>query len=259
MKSSLSIQAYSVADHMSDEASARDAFRRLASYGFTGVQTAGPFTFGADKYAEAAGDAGLEIIGSHTSMDILKNTEEAVKLHRALGASFAGIGGMPSFFSGELTKRSFYDFIDETNEIASKLAEHGLRFTYHHHAFEFARVEGTRDTMLDVLLRELDPINTSFVLDTYWLQYGGASVTETISKFEGRLDIIHLKDMRIPFGQNDPQMTALGGGNLNFPEIIRAAEDAGATYLCYEQDGGHEGDTLESAKVSAEYFYSIMR
>lgn len=113
--------------------------------------------------------------------------------------------------------------------------------------------------MLDILRRELDPDNTSFVLDTYWLQYGGVSVTETVSRFAGRLDILHLKDMRIPFGENDPQMTALGGGNLDFPEIIRAAEDAGVTHLCYEQDGGHEGDTLESARISAEYFYSIIK
>ncbi len=255
MERELSIQVYSIADHMSCEEDVRRSFESLASYGYSGVQTAGAFTFGAERYADAAHSAGLKIIGTHVKMDLLRDTEAAVRLHRTLGTRFAGIGAMPSFIDGDFTPQSISRFIDDANSVAEALSEHGLKFTYHHHSIELCRLGN--ETVLELLLRELDPQRTSFVLDTYWLQQGGASVTDWICRFAGRVDILHLKDMGVPFGKNDCTMTELGAGNIDFREVLRAADFAGVSHLCYEQDGGHAVDSLESARVSAEYFFSI--
>ncbi|MDR9824700.1 hypothetical protein RCJ22_03655, partial [Vibrio sp. FNV 38] len=135
------------------------------------------------------------------------------------------------------------------------LKPYGMKFTFHHHSREFAKVGN--DIIMDILAREMNPETTSFVLDTCWLQNGAVSVVEWIEKLAGRVDILHLKDRGIPNGSNDGVITELGNGNINFKAVIKAAENAGVKEYCYEQDNNFKVNSLESAKQSAEYFFSL--
>ena len=253
MKKTLSIQLWNVRDHMKDAEMTAATFKALASYGFTGIQTySAPGN--PEQFAAIAKDAGLEIIGTHTELDVLKNIDNAIAMHKTLGTTNAGLGNMPNMWSFKLTPAEIVQIIDDMNKTAEAFAKAGLRLTYHHHAFEFAKIDGNKSIM-DLMFEELDPKNTAFVLDTYWLQMGGQDILEWIDKCAGRLDILHLKDHTIPFNTNGAQVTELGAGNLNFKKIVAAAEKAGVTDLCYEQDGNFVVDALDSAKRSAEYFY----
>ena len=64
------------------------------------------------------------------------------------------------------------DFIARANKVAAKVAENGGKFTYHNHQREFVKLPNGK-IVLYMLLEGLNPENTSFVLDTYWVQYGG--------------------------------------------------------------------------------------
>lgn len=253
MKKELNIQLWNVRDHLKDAAEMAETFRKLASYGYTGVQTySAPSN--PEEFAAIAQAAGLEVIGTHTELNVLQDIDKTVAMHKTLGTTNAGVGNMPNMWSFQLTPADIRTFIDEANKTAEQLAKHGLRFTYHHHAYEFAKIDGNR-TIMDLLFQELDPKNTAFVLDTYWLQAGGVDVLEWIDKAAGRMDILHLKDFAVPFNTNDHQVTELGAGNIDFKKVVAAAEKAGVTYLCYEQDGNFVNNALDSAKQSAEYFY----
>ena len=253
MKKTLSIQLWNVRDHMKDAAEMADTFQKLASYGYTGVQTySAPGN--PEEFAAIAHNAGLEVIGTHTELDVLQNIDKAVAMHKTLGTTNAGVGNMPNMWSFKLTPDDIRKFIDDANQTAEQLAKHGLRFTYHHHALEFAKIDGNM-TIMDLFLKELDPKNTAFVLDTYWLQAGGVDIYEWIDKVAGRMDILHLKDFAVPYNTNSHQVTELGAGNIDFKRVVAAAEKAGVTHLCYEQDGNFVTDALASAKQSAEYFY----
>lgn len=172
-----------------------------------------------------------------------------------LGTKYAGLGGLHAVFKPDLNKESFMKGLDEVNAICEGFKKYGLKFTYHHHACEFAKF--ANESMMDILMREMLP-NSSFVLDTYWLQHAGANVLEWIDKLAGRVDILHLKDKAVAPGTNDGHITELGNGNMNFKEIIRVAEASGVEHLCYEQDNGFTVNCLDSAKKSAEFFYSII-
>ncbi len=255
MRKELYIQAYGVRDRLTGEAEAREAFKALASYGFKGVQTAGICEWGFENYAAAAKDAGLEVIGTHLPLPFLADIDQAVKTHKVLGAQYAGIGGMPGLWDASFSADTVKTFIKEANEVIPKLNENGLTFTYHHHEREFAKIDG--ETIMEILIRELDK-NTSFVLDTHWLQTGGVDIVKWLKKLEGRVHILHLKDYGVPFGKGGKVITELGNGNIDFKEVVKVAEDTGVEYLCYEQDNAVEGDSLACAKQSAEYFYSII-
>jgi len=109
-----------------------------------------------------------------------------------------------------------------------------MKFTYHHHAYEFSKLGDQR--IIDILIDGLNPETTSFVLDTHWLQKGGVNIIEWLKKLEGRCEILHLKDYAVAPGENNGYITECGSGNINFEEVIKAADAIGVKHLCVEQD-----------------------
>lgn len=255
MNKNLYLQIYSVRDQMADTENREKVFDALASYGFKGFQTAGAIE-DVDAYAAAAKKAGLEIIGTHTAFDNLLDADKAESLHSKLGAKYAGIGGLPNMWGNDFSPEFVKTSIDNLHKIVENLDSLGLTFTYHHHSVEFVKLGG--ESFMDILEREFRNTSFSFCLDTYWLSHAGVEVREWLEKLAGRVHILHLKDKAIPAGKNDGVITELGNGNLNFKSIIKTAEETGVEYLCYEQDNGYAENSLDSAKKSAEYFYSII-
>ncbi|MEE0946683.1 MAG: sugar phosphate isomerase/epimerase [Acutalibacteraceae bacterium] len=255
MNKELSIQVFSVRDKMSNAEETKETFKALASYGFKGIQTAGACEWGYENYAAAAKEAGLKIIGTHLGIDLFEDIDETLRIHNLFETKYAGVGGMPGLWSADFCEQTVTDFIEKANAVAENFEKNGLEFTYHHHEREFAKIGN--ETIMEILVRELHK-NTSFVLDTYWLQAGGVNILEWLKKLEGRVKILHLKDFVVPFGKGGYTITELGSGNINFKEVIKAAEATGVEHLCYEQDNAVNGDSLASAKQSAEYFYSII-
>ena len=255
MNKTLSIQAYSIRDKLNTLEETKEAFKALASYGYTGVQTAGEPSYGYEEYRKSADEAGLKIIGTHLGIDLFENTDETIRIHNILGTKNAGVGGMPGLWDANFSKETVYSFIERAGKVAQAFHDKGLTFTYHHHEREFAKIGN--ETIMDIIIKELN-FNTTFVLDTYWLQAGGVNIIEWLKKLEGKVNILHLKDFAVPFGKGGYVITELGNGNINYREVIKAAEASGVEHLCYEQDTNHKEDSLLSAKQSAEYFYSII-
>lgn len=232
MFNKLGLQIYSVRNYMTDEASVRKTFERLAAIGYSEVQTAGAFPCSTEAYAAAAKDNGFTFVGTHYGFPAdVDDIEEYVKLHQTLGTTNAGVGGA---FDMAKDKSKVMPFIEKANRLAENLSKYGMKFTYHHHAFEFAKLGG--DRIIDMLVDGLDPKNTSFVLDTHWLQKGGVSINAWLEKLAGRCDILHLKDYAVAPGANDGYITECGSGNIDFESVIKVAEETGVKHLCVEQD-----------------------
>lgn len=250
MKKELGIQIFSVRDRMTTREDAQYTLKKLSEYGYTELQTAGIPAWSWEEYAEDVKAAGLKVVGTHLPLETLENTEEAVRIHKLLGTTNAGIGSAP--LDARNTIEGIGKFVTRANKVAEELSKHGLKFTYHNHHFEFTKFGN--ETMMDILVRELDEKNASFVLDTYWVHHAGASVNDWLYKLSGRIDILHLKDKGVK--GMDTFITELGNGNLNFKSIVKVAEETGVKHYCYEQDNNFTVNPLESAKVSAKYFLS---
>ena len=108
--------------------------------------------------------------------------------------------------------------------------------------------------MMDILVENLDPDKTSFVLDTYWVQHAGGDVCSWIEKLAGRIDILHLKDMGVN-KERQPFITEVGNGNMDFDKIIKTAEKTGVKYYVVEQDTC-PGDPFDSVKMSSDYIHA---
>lgn len=241
----LGFQAFTTREQMKDEAGVADTLQKAAALGYDYVQVSArsiPY----ETYANLAKEAGITICGTHEDFNALcADPEAAMEHHRILGTTNIGIGG----YWGVETVDDIRAFVKKVNQFADTIARHGFKFTYHNHHHEFRRYEGK--TMLDWLREGFDPDTVSFVLDTYWVQAGGADVRHTMEQLAGRIDILHLKDMRIK-SDNMYEITEIGNGNLWWEGILQTAADIGVQYYVVEQDIC-PGDPLDSLAQSAAY------
>lgn len=250
MIKTLGLQIFTVRDAMKDEAGVAEAFKKMKALGYDEGQTAGWYGLTVKRYAELAKDAGVAICGTHCPFgELIADPDKAMENHDILGTKNIGIGGMPGEARENLD--ALKKFVEDANKFAEKVNKYGFKFTYHNHSFEFAKLDGVR--MMDVLADGLDPKTTSFVLDTYWVQHGGGNVIGWMKKLAGRIDILHLKDMGIRLDDGTKQfITEIGNGNINFDEVVAAANEIGVKHFVVEQDTC-PGDPFESIKKSAEY------
>ena len=242
----LGLQLYTVRHTLGTPENVRATFRKMKELGYDVAQTAG-CELSYEEFGRIAREEGIEICGTHEGMSLMLNDpDEAMRIHDTLGCKFMGIGGFHP--------QSAYDvecFIENANTIGRNVHPYGFKFTYHNHSHEFVRLDNGK-TIMDMLAEGIDPETTSFCLDTYWIQHGGADVRYWIEKLAGRIDILHLKDM----GRNadGPFITEIGNGNLWWEGILETAEKAGVKYYVVEQDTC-PGDPFDSIKQSSDYIH----
>lgn len=248
------LQIYSVRDKMTTAEEIKATFKALREMGFTQLQTAGKPAVSYEEYGKMAAEAGIKIVGTHDDFAMMcDDFDQALANHQALGTKLMGVGG---YHPKPVTDIAVWeDFIEKANKVAANCAKHGMKFTYHNHSHEFIRLENGK-TPMDMLVEGLDPENTSFVLDTFWVQHGGGDVRHWIEKLSGRIDILHLKDMKRLDHFDEKRgfqfFAEIGVGNMEWDLILDAAEKAGVKYYVVEQDTC-PGDSLDSMKISADY------
>ena len=90
-------------------------------------------------------------------------------------------------------------------------------------------------------------------LDTYWVQAGGGDPAWWLRALDGRVNCVHFKDMVFSPEDKGVRMAAIGEGNMNYPEILKACDDAGVLYGFVEQDNCYGEDPFACLKRSYDY------
>lgn len=243
MSKILGAQLYTIREFAKTPQDIDESFRKIKEIGYTTVQASGLGPIPAEELSAIARSHGLQIVLTHTAYDRFdQDLDGLIKDHHTLGCGLAGLGGLPPEFRNA---EGYIAFAKKFKAIANELAKNGLKFSYHNHHFEFQKFDGRLG--LDILAEETNPENFLFTLDTYWVQAGGADPSSWIRKLKGRIEAIHFKDMAIINDQ--PIMTEIMEGNLNWPEIFKACEDSGVKWYLIERDHGPT-DAFETLKIS---------
>lgn len=223
--------------------------RKVKEIGYKIVQISGT-PLGAAEMKAVLDKYDLKVVVTHRSFDDFKNNlDEVIEYNRTLGCQVCGVGAMP--VEARKSTEGLDQFIKDANEIAAKLRKEGLYFGYHNHHFEFAKLDGK--LIMDRLITETNPEHFMFIADTYWLQFGGVNPADFIRNLGKRAMIIHFKDLCInPEKDFCVEMAEVGEGNLDWDDIIRACDDAGAQWALVEQDHCSR-DPFESMKMSYDF------
>lgn len=209
---------------------AEDAFRRVRDMGAQCVQALYSPGVTAEFLGGMSKKYALPICLVHAPFERVQNgLDRLAEEFLTFGCGTVGIGMMPSPYrqQGPQGAAAFTDLLNETG---LKLQKHGLKISYHNHAFEF-KAEGGQ-TVFDYLVENTEPY-VRFTPDVYWIKVGGYEPEKVLEKLVGRTDVIHLKDYQ-KLGL--PLMRAIGAGTLDFPAILRQAEKSGAADAVVELD-----------------------
>ncbi|MCS7041519.1 MAG: sugar phosphate isomerase/epimerase [Bryobacteraceae bacterium] len=156
----------------------------------------------------------------------------------------------------------FYDrFAEQMNRAGEECRKRGVQLCYHHHSFEFDPAGGRRP--FDLLVEKFDPKAVHFELDTFWLKIAGEDPARMLRRLKGRVSLIHLKDIArgtaVEYNEGKVAREAfkeVGNGELNWPDILKACEEAGVKHYIVEQDWW-PGDPLDSLKQSIRYLRGL--
>lgn len=170
--------------------------------------------------------------------ELVKDPAEVARKAKIVGASYVMTAWIPhkGGFTIEDARKAVVDF----NRAGKVLKESGVTFCYHIHGYEFVPFEN--GTLFDYLVKNTDPRYVSFEMDIMWAFHGGADPAKLLLKYPTRWKLMHLKDLRkgikgdLTGGTSTDNDVALGTGQLNIPEILKAAKKVGIKYYFIEDE-----------------------
>jgi sugar phosphate isomerase/epimerase len=241
-------QFYTIRDFCTTTAALDESMKKVADIGYKHIQLSGVCAYEADWMAERLKAYGLEANITHFSYDkIVGETDATIAFHDTMGCKYIGVGGNPR----GVTPEGLATMAAEIKPALAKIVAGGHKFMYHNHHMEFARFDGK--TFLDLLCETFTPEECGVTLDTYWAQAGGADPAQWLRRLDGRVNCVHFKDMVFSQADGAVRMAAIGDGNMNYPEILKACEDAHVEYGFVEQDNCYDMDPFVALKRSYDY------
>jgi sugar phosphate isomerase/epimerase len=263
-----------------EELGAYETMRKMSELGYRAVEVSQiPMT--AENVAEikrASEDFDIKIAALSAAVEpmlpgmpgetLTSDFEKIVNDCKTLDCNFLRIGMLPLTAIGH--KDKIMEFIGKAEEMAHRLAEHGIELYYHTHHIEFQKYDG--EYLLDIIKNNTTKLG--FELDVHWIQRAGVNPVEFVKEYAGRISLLHLKDYRIGqidtsqidfkdmgkfFGlfTNTIEFAELGEGNLDLKAIIEAGLESGVQYFLVEQDDTYGRDPFECLEVSANHLREL--
>lgn len=235
----LGLQLWSVRDRMQQDVPG--TLEWVRQQGFTEVELAGTQGMTPEAFRQELDRVGLRATAMHADYGRLRDSMEAVfEEAQTLGVTDVGVAWIPHEgpFTVELARSTAADF----NRWGAAAREHGLRFYYHNHGYEFRpAADGT--IPFDVLMEETDPDHVFYEMDVFWTVHPGVDPVELLRRYPDRWKLMHVKDMATGTPTGDfsggapaEAQVVVGTGQIDFPAIFAAAEEVGVEKYYVEDE-----------------------
>ena len=236
-KGPIGLQLYSLrADFKKD---VPGTMARVAGFGFKNVELASTYDMPPEKFLALLKANGLTAVCGHFPYDMYRTNAHAVAhLAEELGLKYAGCAWIPH--EGDFDEKEARAAAAVFNEAGKELAEHGIKFFYHTHGYEFQPYKD--GTLFDLLMAETNPKLVSYQMDVFWIVHPGQDPVKLLGKYGSRFELMHVKDMKKGTkgdltGHSDVNNDVqLGTGVMDWPAILGAAKKAGVKWYFIEDE-----------------------
>jgi sugar phosphate isomerase/epimerase len=238
----LGLQLWSLRDQTKADVPA--ALDWVKAHGITEVETAGTGNLPAEEFSKLLKERGLKAVSAHMGYEALtKDLAGSIKTAKTLGVKYVMTAWIPHGKEGltpELAHKAAADF----SKWGEAFRAEGITYGYHPHGFEFVALpsEGGK-TAFDILVGETKPEFVSFEMDVFWVFHAGIDPAALLKKHSNRWSLIHVKDIRkgavtgLSTGGAPPtDNVAVGTGQINWPEVLKAAQDVGVQHFFIEDE-----------------------
>ena len=244
----LGAQLYTVRSRLTSAQEIEQTMKEIKAIGYDSVQLFGSVEL-IENCAKFSIEAELSVVGVLVDINFCEKFEnELFGICKKYGIPDIGISSSSHEYQNP------DDYIDRVHCFGRKVKEQGFTFSYHNHGHEFVRLSDGR-TAMSHFVEKFDPDLVDFMPDTYWLHDGGYDVRYFLQETEGRVKILHLKDLK-RLAEGGHTYAEIGNGNLCFKEILKLAEALGIKQYVVEQDVC-PADPIDSLKVSYNYLKSL--
>ena len=238
----LGLQLWSLRD--TTKVSTTKALDLAAGFGFTEVETAGTGNLSTADFARELAARKLRAVAVHASYEALaKDTAQVIADAKTLGAKYIIVPWLPFDQAQGFTAKDAQRVAADFNTWGAACQAAGLKFGFHPHGFEFkAAADGV--TPFDIIARETKPDLVVFEMDVFWVVLPGLDPVKLLQNHPDRWQLMHVKDLRkgavlgIHTGAAPPtDKVAVGDGQVDWPAVLAAAEQAGVKHYFIEDEG----------------------
>jgi sugar phosphate isomerase/epimerase len=224
----------------------------VAKAGFTHVETFGPLNDSPEETRWALDRYGLAAVSGHFGLDGLEGDPgKAIKAAHVMGLGFVVAPYLPP--ERRPKERSGWIALGERlARSRDKIAREGLRFAWHNHDFEFAPLPDGSYSIEHILGADL-----FWEADLAWVTLGGGDPVALISRYQGRVPLVHVKDLAPAGTRRDEDGWAdVGEGVLPWPALWSACVAAGAEVMIAEHDNPNDFERFARRAGSAMRTYA---
>ena len=211
----------------------------IKALGMTEIEGPNPKNISPEEFKKLLDERSLTMPSIGMDYDaIVKDPMAAVKLAKMLGSTYVMVAWIPhgGAFNIDEAKKAVEDF----DRVGKILQENGITLCYHDHGYEFGPYGD--GTFFDYIVQHTNPKYVSFEMDIMWTFHGGGDPAKLLHKYKGRWKLVHLKDIRkgiandLTGGTDTHNDVAVGTGQINYPEVIKAAKAAGIKHYFIEDE-----------------------
>lgn len=265
----IALQVYSVRNEAKEDL--RGTLTALKKMGYDGVEFAGLYGHAPAEVKALCAELELTPLSAHVPyLEMMEAPEKVLSDYASIGMKYVAVPYLSDDYRPGTPR--FPEVVKNIRMLGGVAKKVGLTLLYHNHDFEFIKLDGKY--ALDVLYDTVPADLLKTELDVCWVKVGGEDPADYIRKYSGRCPVVHLKDF---FGEKSENMYELigieqkrpvrpanfefrpvGYGLQDFPTILTAARESGASWVVVEQDNPSMGLTpMECAEKSIQYLKKI--
>lgn len=254
LNGTLGVQLYSFRHQLDKDVAGTIA--KVRALGFRDVEIYSLHKMTATAFADLLKRHNLRCASFHMSYEQCRDNLSAVIADaKTLSVEYVTVAWIPhKTFDRATCLKAAKDF----TEWGKTLRGYDLKFAYHLHGYEFHT--STEGTLLDTLMANTPKELVDYEMDVFWVTHGGGDPAALLRRYEGRFRLMHLKDMakgtkgdltgQAPDATNVP----LGTGAIDWPSVLRAAEDTGVKYYYIEDE---HPDAMKQVPISLKYLAGL--
>lgn len=241
----IGIQLYTVRNDM--EKDFEGTLSKIAGIGYKEVEFAGYFGHSPSDVRAILNRLNITAPSAHGPLSMLTdNWQKTIDDAKVMGHEYLIVA-----YLNDDQRKSLDDYrrhADLFNAAGETARKSGVKLGYHNHDFEFKPMEGKLP--YDVLLERTDPNLVKLEMDLFWITKGGQNPLTYFSRYPGRIELVHVKDM-----DASQAMVDVGKGTINWAQIFAERDKAGIRHFFVEHD--NPPVPLQSAKVSYDYLSAL--
>lgn len=247
--STFGIQLYSARDIIGKDP--KGVLKQIADLGYKEVESyqgdQGVFWGMTPKeFKSYMDELSMKIVSTHA--DTTKDLEKLASECAEAGLSYV----LQPYIGPQKTVDEWKKRAEEFNKRGEICNKAGIKFGYHNHDYSFKEIEG--QIPQEILLANTDPSLVMYELDMCWISVANQDIAQHLNKFKGRYELCHVKDyVRNP----EVQQTDLGKGVVDYPTVLRVAEDTGVKHFIVEQEEYPES-VMASLAHDADYMRNLV-